>query len=385
MSAAKIERDMAYLAGELPHRGANTDSERAAAEYIRDRFSEYTADTDIDDFYSIESYYYLFASYYAEFLVVAVVAFWLPRFALCYGTVAFLAYLFEFMGYRTFSRLMPRFETQNVGARFLGTRPKRTVVVLAHYDSPRDAVFANPRFLPWLRAAHLAIVVCMLLVILTCATEATGLFRNIEVPVDLVVRWTAVGMLLSAALTMFYSAARGEFVSGANGNASGVAALLALASRLARDRLEETDVYLLATGSKGTWMSGMRHFVKTHTLDPETTYFLNLEHVGAGQLHYTTAEGMLVPFRSGSELVAAAEAVAQAHDATPRRFQAVPTDALIPLARGFKTMSIVTLDAGGLPQDWHWYTDTLNHVDHGLIDKAASFAQAILRQLEARA
>ncbi len=383
MSQTRIQSDMEYLAGELPHRGANTDAERAAAEYIRNRFSEYTPDTDIDDFYSIDSHYYLFASYYAEFFIVSLVAFWLPRVALCYGAVVFLAYLCEFMGYRTFSRLLPRFETQNVVARFLATRPKWLFVISAHYDSPRDGVLANPRFLPWLRTAHQAVVVCMLLVLLTCATESVGIFDNTAIPVNLVVRWTAVGFLLCAAFALFHSALHGEFVRGANGNASGVAALLDLAERIAQRPLEEADVWLVATGSKETWMNGMHHFVKSHSPDPETAYFLNIEYVGAGQLHYVTGEGMLHVFPSSPEFLAAAQAVADAYGATPHRLRAVPSDALIPLARGFKTMSIVALDPSGLPQDWHWHTDTLVHVDPECIRKATDFAEAVLRRLEA--
>ena len=53
MSEARIRRHMEHLAGELPHRGSNTDAERAAAEYIRDRFKEATPDAGIDDFYAV--------------------------------------------------------------------------------------------------------------------------------------------------------------------------------------------------------------------------------------------------------------------------------------------------------------------------------------------
>jgi len=378
-----IERDMRYLAGELPHRGASTDTERYAAEYIRDRFKTYVPDTEIDDFHAIESYYYLFGAYYAEFLVVSLVAFWWPRIALCYGAVVFLAYLCEFMGYPVFSRLLPRFETQNVIARFLAARPKRLLVVAAHYDSPRDGVFTNPRFVPWLRTAHQTVVVCMLLVLITCATQSVGLFEKTAVPVDLAVRWTAVGFLLAAALALFYSAYYGDYVRGANGNASGAAALLALAQRIAREPLEEADVWLVATGSKGGWMNGMRHFVTSHGLDRHTTSFLVLEHVGAGQLHYVTEEGMLHAFPSAPALVEAAEAVAGPHGATPARLCTVPTDALIPLTRGFETMGIVALDPAGVPPHWHWHTDTLVQVDYALIERAAAFAEAVLRRLMA--
>ncbi|MDQ1256674.1 MAG: family peptidase, partial [Candidatus Hydrogenedentes bacterium] len=356
MSEAGIQRDLRFLASELPHRGANTDSERAAADYIQKRFHEYTPDASLDDFYSIESYYHLFASYYAEFAIVAVVAFWSPLVALVYGAVVLLAYLFEFLGYHTFSLLLPQYETQNVMAQFLATDPKQVFVVSAHYDSPRDGMFTHPHFVPWLRTAHLAITACMALVVISCATETVGIFDGFSIPVDLVARWTAVGVLLSAAFVFFYSAMNCDYVRGANGNASGVAALINLAERLAENPIEQADVCLLATGSKDSWMNGIRHFIKGHTLDRDYTYFLNIENVGAGELHYTVEEGMLQTMPSAPELVRAAEAAAGKHGAKPCGLRTVPTDAQIPLARGFRAMSIVALDAEGVPRDWHWYT-----------------------------
>jgi len=373
---------MEYLAGELPHRGANTDGERAAAGYILHRFRKYTLNASLDEFHSIESYYYLFASYYAEFAIVSILAFWSALGAFCYGAVVFVAYLAEFMGYHAFSRLMPHFETQNVTARFLAQRPKRLVVVSAHYDSPRDALFTNPQFLPRLRAAHMAVVACMAVVLITCAAEAAlGLAEGYP-PLLLAVRWTAVGALLSAAFILFHSAVHCDYVRGASGNASGVAALIELAKRTAETPLEETDLCLLATGSKETWMNGMHHFITSHVPDRESTYFINIEHVGAGQLHYLTGEGMLQVMPSAPELVSAAEAVAGDHGATPACLRAVPTDALVPLARDYRTLTLIALDEDGLPQDWHWYTDKLTHVDYGVVHRAADFAEAILRRLE---
>ena len=382
MSEAHIQRDMAYLAGELLHRGSNTESERSAAEYLKERFGAYAADTEIDDFAAIDSCEYVFASYYAESLIVSLAAFWFPRVALCYGAMVFLAYLSEFMGYRVFSRFLPHFETQNVMARFLAPRPKRLVIVTAHYDSGRESVFAAPKFLPWLRAAHEGVVVCMLVVLLTCAIQGAGILGERALYVALAARWLAVAALLAASAALFYSAAFGDFVRGANANASGVAALSALAERIVERPFEESDVWLVATGSDETWMSGMRRLVTTHAPDRDTTYFLNIEHVGAGALHYTTGEGMLSVLSASSELVGAAGAVADQYHASACRLRAVPGSALVPLTRGYKGMSIVRLGPDGTPQNWRRHTDTLVHADYVLIKEAAQFAEAVLRCLE---
>ena len=134
MSHEQLRRDITFLSGQLPHRGAHTDNERLAAEYINERFSEYTTLSDIDDFHSIESQNLLFASYYAEFIIVAVAASLVPWISFGYGVAIFLLYITEFAGYRMLSRLMPQFDSQKVAARFLARKPEQLIVATANYD-----------------------------------------------------------------------------------------------------------------------------------------------------------------------------------------------------------------------------------------------------------
>ncbi|MBM3288985.1 MAG: hypothetical protein FJY92_02415, partial [Candidatus Hydrogenedentes bacterium] len=203
MGMAEMRRDIEYLAGNLAHRGASTDSERAAAEYIRDRFSVHTADTEIDDFFAIESPWLLFASYYGEFLIVALLAFWQPWFAFGYGAVVSVLYLLEFSGYRVLALILPQYETQNVVARVLGDRPEKLFVVTAHYDTPKFSAITSPRFQPWLRALHIAVLACMFAVLATCVYEAVGAGAADGYRYDLVVRWCAVTGLLCFAAALF--------------------------------------------------------------------------------------------------------------------------------------------------------------------------------------
>lgn len=374
---------MRFLAGELLHRGALTEEERRAAEYIRSRFNEYTPDVEIDAFRSIENPFYVFASYYGEFLVVAVLAIWWPRVALCYGGFVFLAYLAEFMGYPVFSRFLPRFESQNVIARFLGTQPKATIIVTAHYDSGRASPLTRPEVARLLRLLHLVVIGCMATVLATCAVDALHFFNTDLPPLHQHVRWTAVGVLLSAALALFYGSASSEDVRGANYNASGVAALLRLAEAFAGQPVEKADVWLAATGSNETWMAGMRHLLSTHALDKKHTFLLNIEGVGAGQLHYLTAEGMLYIERASWPILCAAEEVDGPFGAKPGCLRAVPSASHMAMARGFHALTVIGLDDSGMPAHWNWHTDLLTEVDDEAIANASGFCEAILRKLEA--
>ena len=372
-----------YLAARLLHRGAQTHLERDAAEYLRDRLKTYTADVEMDDFSAIENPTYLFASYYAEFLVVSVLAIWWPRFALVYGGLVFLAYLAEFLGYPLFSRFLPQYESQNVVARFMAPRAKRLCIVTAYYDSGSASPLSDPGIVPWLRRAHFLMLTCMALVLATCAVEALPLRTDGGFTFIAHLRWIAVGVLLSAAVALFYISTQHEDIRGANSNASGVAGLLSLAARFNEKPLDNTDLWLIATGSHEGWMSGIRHFLATHqNLDRKNTLFINLESVGAGRLHYLTAEGMLHRYPADADLLSAAQEYASDHDATPATLSAVPSGAHVLLARGFRTLSIMGLDEQGLPVNWNWFDDKITEVDENAIARAAGLAEAVLRRLD---
>lgn len=373
---------MQYLAGSLPHRGAYTENERQASEYLRERFLEHTPDVEVDAFTSIESYYYLFASYYAEFVFVGIAAIWFPRLAFGYGVLVFLAYLAEFTTYRLTARLLPQYESQNVVARFLAPDPASLFVVTANYDSPREGPLNVPQARDHLRTAHLVLVACMMVVLISCAADGFGIFADAEFRPDVVIRWGAVGCLLGAAAVLFFQEMGGEFSSGAVNNASGVALLLALAERIRNAPLaDQAEVWLVATGAKDAWMSGMHHFVKSHRLDRATTYFLHIDRVGTPRLRYVTAEGLLHAFPCDPEMLDAARRIASEHAAEPLRDRGFPSDALVTLARGYKALRITALEPEPVGEQDVVLPDGLARVDYRAILRAAAFVEGTLRGL----
>lgn len=370
---ARIQADMQALAGRLHHRLPNSTMERAAAEYVHERLKGRALTVEMDDFYSIDNPFSVFASYYAEFVIVSLVAIWWPHVALFYGGGVFLVYLAEFAGYRVISRFVPHFETQNVVARFLAARPRCTIVVMAHLDSGVKGALMRPVFmrcLPWL---HRLVLVCMLIVVASCAVEAIhgGPSPDSYEPY---VRWAAVCLLLVAAGIVSVNQWLGEPTRGANDNASGVAALLSIADRLAESPLETADVHLVATGANRTWMSGARQFVDAHGFDPAATYYLNLDQIGNGTPCYTVREGMLVSHRCGRDLLEAAQQASTIHNAAPRCIRTASWDSLIPLARGYQTLSVT---GSGAPEPY----DRLVGVEYPDVVRATDFAEDIIRRL----
>lgn len=373
-------QDIHALAGRFVHRASNTENEREAGEYIQQRMRLSAPDTMHDPFDSIDSWALLFAAYYGEFLVVSLVAAFYPLVGFAYGLLVFIAYLAEFTGYHLLTRFLPQFASQNVMGRILAPRPKRLVVVTAHYDSGPATWLSNTRVVPWLPRAHAAIVLLMVLILVTCAADGLtdlGSYAHAAA----IARWGAAIALASAALLLLVNERMGEPTRGAVDNSSGVAALLALGRRLHDAPLESTEVLLLATGSMAGGLNGMHHFLRHQDLDRELTYFLNFDQVGAGKLGYTRGEGMLHVFGSSPEWLALARQFAPDYDAAPFTLRALPTDMLIPLARGYKSMTIMGVDSRRVPPLWRSPDDSVGRADFEQVERAAAFAEAMIRQL----
>ena len=385
MRGGQLLRDIEYLAGRLPHRGGITDNERLAADYLLKRFNESTPLAQKEDFYSIDAYPYLFALYYLDFSVaVTVLAIWWPWIALVYGFVSFLMYLAEFTGYSVMSRFMPHYETQNVLARFPCDSPERLVVVTAHYDSPKAMPWTAPGPARRLRLVHMLLVCCMVLMLVSCAADGFGVFQDLDVRIGPITRWTGATILLAAAAALYTGARASSFTRGANNNASGAALLLSLAERFREKPLESSEVWLVATGSKEMWLSGMRQLFRGLEVDKASTQFLNVTGIGSGTLRYVTGEGMLHVYPAGRELVKIAESHAAEFSARPMVYRGLPTDALIPMARGYNAMTVMATAEDDLPGQWNRETDTLAEVDPETAERAADFVESIVRGIDSQ-
>jgi len=378
-----IRQDLERLSNALPHRAANTENERTAAQYLFERFHEYTPDVEMDDFYSPEAPTYLFASYYGEFFIVAILSYWLPWLALLYGMGVLLAYITEFNGFALLSRFMPHYETQNVVARFMGTQPKRLLVVSANYDTGVSTPLTDPRIVPWLRPGHFIILVAMVLVIATCGLKALGVGDSVLYSGMSIARNVALVVLVAAAALLVYADFVGEHVRGSVNNAAGAAALVALAERLREAPIEDADVWLVATGAKESWMAGMRHFISAHKFDRDTTYFINIASGGAGNMRYVTGEGMLHLYRSPRAVANDVRSLAQRYNAAPLLYRNLPTDTFVPLSRGYKAIGVMATAENDVPPHWRSLNDNISQVDCAKIEHMALFADALARTLGA--
>jgi Zn-dependent M28 family amino/carboxypeptidase len=177
----------------------------------------------------------------------------------------------------------------------------------------------------------------------------------------------------------------GRPVLGANGNASGVAAALAVAEALQRDRPAHVETWFLFTSGEEAGLAGMIRFLSDNRFNRETTYFVNLDNVGAGRVRYTTAEGMIIPLQSSPILVRIAGEVAAMHPdwrARPIVHHLLPTDQFAALARGYQAISIMAYDDHERIPNWHQPTDTVDNVNLATVRTAADLALGIVRRLD---
>ena len=175
-------------------------------------------------------------------------------------------------------------------------------------------------------------------------------------------------------------------MNGANDNASGVAVILDLASRLSVEDFPTMEFWFVSTGSEESGLAGMDAFMDRHGdgLPRDSTFFINVDSVGQGELHYFTGEGMLNITSFSERLVeAATEAVEslKLQGVTPKVFRLGQTDAIVPANRGYHTILLAATDERGIVPDWHWETDIRERLDYDLIEKASEFAFEMVLKL----
>ena len=158
---------------------------------------------------------------------------------------------------------------------------------------------------------------------------------------------------------------------GANDNASGVAGVLAVAARLARDRPAGLEVVVLLCGCEESGMGGMAAWMRAEgrALDSATTLVVGLDTVGSGEPVVLEAEGGLWPVRYREEDVALAErAAGRAPGCALRRWRlGAWTDPVLARLGGLPAVSLLSVREGGFP-NYHLPADTPEQVDYGCLE-----------------
>jgi hypothetical protein len=191
--------------------------------------------------------------------------------------------------------------------------------------------------------------------------------------------------LLLSILVLVHREVFGKDVHGANDNASGTGVMLAVAERVAKEPLKNTDVWIVATGCEEAGLVGMLGFLRRHEQELQDALILNMDSVGAGELKYVTGEGLIKAVPSDPELLMFSAEVARENpelQLVPQEYRAFPTDASAALMGGYRAMSIMAFDEEGVIPNWHWETDVAENLDEENLSDTEVFVDLLLKKID---
>ncbi|MEE2827956.1 MAG: M28 family peptidase [Myxococcota bacterium] len=175
-------------------------------------------------------------------------------------------------------------------------------------------------------------------------------------------------------------------VEGAVDNASGLAVVWGVAEALAAEPMKNTELWVLATGDREPDCGGMRAFLhqSAYMFDRGSTFFVNVDDVGRGRLHYATAEGRWHRIAYRPTLPALAERLAQRdrQKAIPETTLVGMTDAGMATRRGFRAITVTSLEEGQRPALLHTHEDCFEQVEPASLGEAYDFVLHLAREID---
>jgi hypothetical protein len=191
-----------------------------------------------------------------------------------------------------------------------------------------------------------------------------------------------LGVALAAGALVSLRQARAAHAPGANDNASGISAMLTAAEQLLALLPRGVELWVVGSGAGGTGCSGMRAFVDAHRdWSPEHTLFIHYKCVGGGALHYIDREGPLGDTAYVSQLVELARRVSASGlfgEVTPVDWPE-DTEGGVAARAGFQALSLISLEADGLPRNQRQASDLPASLDMESVIRASDFGVAVAR------
>lgn len=369
------------LAQEIGPRPSTSKAERVAAAYIQQQLEKFGFTVRLESFRSVRSFSHTYIPVFILAIAGFVAAAVFDKGAVGWLLTGIAGVAFIGENTTTFpfaSALVPKGKSQNVVGRLAARElPRRRLILTAHYDSARSGMMWHPRLVRAFRRTFVlqafSMVALPVLVGIQAVTQER-LFGYLAIPFA---SFIIVALLLLLQREIFY-----EHVPGANDNASGVGVMLSLCEALAADAPADTEVMAVATGCEEAGLVGMQKFIRVHKDDLEHAWLINIDNVGAGDVSYTTAEGMLLKHKAGKALMEMAEQVSKLPDlnVTGKPFRVMSLGTVPVLLRRLEAITVIAT-RNGVPVNWHLQTDTYDAIDPDTVDTAYRFVEAMVRRL----
>jgi hypothetical protein len=377
-----------HLARDIGPRAPGSQQELSAARFIETEFKSLGADAEVQRFRTPVT------TAWSEMLVHLIVIFGVVIFPanshisyalICLG---FFLYLLESYGRSPFIWLQQQRRSQNVVLRLEPLREaRRTLVIIAHMDSPRTAFYHRPGFVRLIRGAFLLDFACIASLFMLFTVVYAGYLLSMEKE-TLTLLWK-LGLVIAAvpalAFLALLSKAAGPSTPGGNDNASGVAVLLELARTYTRRHPLYSDLWLVSTGAADAAAMGARRLLRHNRRELKGAYFIIMEGVGRGFPVCFKREGRLVAFRSNRRLTDIVKQVneTQAHySAGFGRNGLYLGEGFQLISRGRRAITVSSREESRHPRFWRCAKDDYDNIDLRSLRLSLDFMTALVDNID---
>ena len=379
-----------FLSQKIGGRGSCTLQERKAGDYIADQLRALgIGNVRSENFKGSPSTYWPYALAFAAALMGSFLVLFLGGrdvliLALILNSLGVWGMLAETEFASSWVRwVLPRQQSLNVSG---SIAPKvgvqQRVILCAHLDTHRTPVFYSSR--RWYALFGFLVGLTFVSMVAGALIFGAALLLGWGE-----LRWASLVVIPIQAFSLIVClhADFTPFTPGANDNASGVAAVLTLAKRLAGNPLENTEVHVVFTGCEEVGAWGMAAYLDRYAgqLGPEAVYVI-LDEVGLGTLKYLTSDGVLFKHKTHRRALEIARGAAQVLPGlnTLEGPGVAYTDALQATKRGLIALTLCTVPTpqNGLESHWHQMSDTMENLRVEDLETTLTFVWTLLQQVD---
>lgn len=387
LTSARLLPWVEHLSAVIGPRHPTSKAEREAARYIHDTIAQVGGRWEIinQPFRSIDGFRYRLAPLAA--ITGINLLFGLQRSRQCQWFSGGLSVGLSILSRDAFlarpalwETWLPRGESQNVIVRISprGTVTRR-VVFLAHMDSGVHRLTTSKqavRHLP--RTLGGVTLLALVGGVLTALSGRSQRWRGLR---------ALIGGTALAAAGLAVADEFGPDVSGANGNASGVAALLGLAANLQQQPLDSTEVVLAFTGSATAVSTGAEKLATHYGTPWSDALWVVVNNVGVGELAWVTRHGIspYAYYHPHPAAVRLMEQVANHHPELGLMGKNMLTldEVSILRDRNLRAVALTGYDrATGLIPHWRQSSDTMHVIEPDTLARAAQAVWAVAQQVD---
>ncbi|MBU4444627.1 MAG: M20/M25/M40 family metallo-hydrolase [Candidatus Marinimicrobia bacterium] len=377
-------KDILQQLSSFPHRGATSNEEKKAAEFLKQSLDGKKITADIESFKAISTYSWEVILISILMIAGLIISPWLAKLGTAIVLLGFWSYTRHFMGHSTiFTKFIPKKISQNVVAKIPAQQETaRNIILMAHYDSARASSIFAPKMVKNFRKTFL---LNTYIGVVSIVWAYMGDYWGATIWFKIVCGLLALNHLVNVIIHIHREVVH-RFVPGINDNGSGVAAVFEIAERLKNSPLQNSNLWIVFTGCEEAGIQGAKAFLDQHCADlpVESTFLINLDNIGYGNLHYATGEGMLLYYKYDESLINLCDSLAEQpeySDIRPLEYRRAYFDALVFTQHGYPSTTLIALDDQGLIPNWHWYSDTIDNIDYNTIQHTVDFTTDLITKI----